>query len=227
MDRIKMGEFILNLRKERNLSQDDVAEITGVTFQAVSKWERGESIPDIVTLEKLSRLYNVTIDELIFGERRFNKSTSDNERNHVSSNESYQKKEDYMKPNSLKSNRIFTLIYSCIYFGFFVLAGLLPVVHFNVYGLTANANYYNIIFSNNYEIGNFILLLHFLSFVAIFVFSILIFALDVKKYVVNMILARKIILIINICLTIIFMLIFFGNLSAIYIILNCSIFHFY
>ena len=52
MNREKMPSFLVTLRKEKNLLQQDIAEIFMVTPQAVSKWEKGESIPDIETLEK-------------------------------------------------------------------------------------------------------------------------------------------------------------------------------
>lgn len=68
MDKTKMGNFLVRLRTERNLKQQDVAEIFKVSPQAVSKWESGESVPDIGTLEKLSDFYKVGIDEIINGE---------------------------------------------------------------------------------------------------------------------------------------------------------------
>lgn len=45
-----------------------MADIIGVTFQAVSKWERGETIPDISILEKLASFYSISVDEIIKGE---------------------------------------------------------------------------------------------------------------------------------------------------------------
>ena len=68
MDKVKMGNFLMKLRNDRNLRQQDVADIFQVSPQAVSKWESGESIPDIGTLEKLSNFYKVGIDEIINGE---------------------------------------------------------------------------------------------------------------------------------------------------------------
>ncbi len=56
---------LILLRKNNNFTQDDIAEKVYVSRQAVSKWERGESIPDIETIEVLSKLYGVTIDDLI------------------------------------------------------------------------------------------------------------------------------------------------------------------
>lgn len=54
------------LRKDKGLSQEELAEKLGVSRQAVSKWERAESSPDTDNLIALARLYGVTLDELIF-----------------------------------------------------------------------------------------------------------------------------------------------------------------
>jgi Predicted transcriptional regulators len=68
MDKIKMGKFLTQLRNDKNLRQQDEAEIFQVSPQAISKWESGDSVPDIGTLEKLSNFYKVGIDEIINGE---------------------------------------------------------------------------------------------------------------------------------------------------------------
>ncbi len=69
MDANNIGIFLSELRKKENLMQKDIANLCSVSVQAVSKWERGESIPDIQLLEKLSILYKISINELINGER--------------------------------------------------------------------------------------------------------------------------------------------------------------
>ncbi len=69
MDKVKMGKLLAQLRTERDLRQQDEAEIFLVTPQAISKWEAGESIPDIAILEKLSSFYSISIEEIIKGER--------------------------------------------------------------------------------------------------------------------------------------------------------------
>ncbi len=61
------GKFIKKLRKDNNLTQDELAKKLGVTYQAVSKWENGKSIPDIAILKTISELFNVNIDELLEG----------------------------------------------------------------------------------------------------------------------------------------------------------------
>jgi transcriptional regulator with XRE-family HTH domain len=70
MDKVKMGNFLTSLRNEKNLRQQDEADIFQVSPQAISKWESGDSVPDIATLEKLSNFFNVGIDEIINGERK-------------------------------------------------------------------------------------------------------------------------------------------------------------
>lgn len=70
MDKVKMGNFLAKLRSEKNLRQQDEADIFQVSPQAISKWESGDSVPDIATLEKLSNFFNVGIDEIINGERK-------------------------------------------------------------------------------------------------------------------------------------------------------------
>lgn len=61
---------ISQLRKESKLSQEALAEKTGVSRQAVSKWERGESSPDTENLITLSRIFGVTLDELLNGKTK-------------------------------------------------------------------------------------------------------------------------------------------------------------
>lgn len=65
----KMSQFISELRKEKKLTQKELAEQLGVTDKAVSKWERGLGCPDISLLSKLSRILGVTTSELLNGEK--------------------------------------------------------------------------------------------------------------------------------------------------------------
>ena len=65
----KIGNFIYKLRTEKGLSQYQLADKIPITRQAVSKWERGRTIPDSSTLIRLSEIFDVTINELLQGER--------------------------------------------------------------------------------------------------------------------------------------------------------------
>lgn len=69
MDAKKTGELISTLRRERNLNQIELAELLGVTNKAISRWETGRGYPDIETLPMLSEVLNVSIPELLSGER--------------------------------------------------------------------------------------------------------------------------------------------------------------
>ena len=75
----KIGKFILELRTERGMTQNDLADLIPVTRQAVSRWEQGKSIPDSYTLMILSDLFDVTINELLNGERNVENEESNME----------------------------------------------------------------------------------------------------------------------------------------------------
>lgn len=63
--KLSIGQIIKKLRKERNLTQEELAGHLGVSFQAVSKWERNEGYPDITLLPALADYFGVTADELL------------------------------------------------------------------------------------------------------------------------------------------------------------------
>ena len=60
-----IGSIIMRLRKEHGMTQDQLANALGITFQAVSKWENGVSSPDISTLPLLADLFGVSVDQLL------------------------------------------------------------------------------------------------------------------------------------------------------------------
>ena len=62
-----LGERIAEKRKARGLKQDELAEMLGVSAQAVSKWENDVSCPDIMTLPSLAEKLGCTVDELLTG----------------------------------------------------------------------------------------------------------------------------------------------------------------
>ena len=69
MQPIKTGALIAEARKEKNLTQKDLAQALHVSVQAVSKWERGLNFPDIALMEPLAELLELTVSELMAGER--------------------------------------------------------------------------------------------------------------------------------------------------------------
>lgn len=67
MDQIKMGKFIQERRKEKRLTQSELAEKLDVTDRAVSKWENGNCIPDASNIQELCKILNITINDLFSG----------------------------------------------------------------------------------------------------------------------------------------------------------------
>ncbi len=69
MDNLKFGKFIKELRKEKNMTQKELAEKLYLTDKAISKWERGLSFPDITILNSISEIFDVSVTEILHGER--------------------------------------------------------------------------------------------------------------------------------------------------------------
>jgi transcriptional regulator with XRE-family HTH domain len=65
MNMQETGLYIRKLRKEKGLTQQELAERVFVSTQAVSKWETGDSFPDVESLEKIAQVFCVTVDEII------------------------------------------------------------------------------------------------------------------------------------------------------------------
>lgn len=78
MDPQKIGKFIYELRIEKGLSQYKLADMIPISRQAISRWETGKAIPDSSTLMILSKIFNISIDELLLG-RKFTKNDSKSE----------------------------------------------------------------------------------------------------------------------------------------------------
>ena len=60
-----IGENIKRIRRERNLTQEEVASHLGISFQSISKWERGDGYPDITMLPALANYFGISVDELL------------------------------------------------------------------------------------------------------------------------------------------------------------------
>lgn len=73
MDQKKIGQFLKTLRKEKNITQEVLAETLNVSSRTVSRWEKGSNMPDISLLVELSEFYQVSIPEIIDGERKSEK----------------------------------------------------------------------------------------------------------------------------------------------------------
>ena len=69
MDLIKIGKFIADLRKEKKITQSELAEKLNITDRAVSKWERGLSLPDADKMLELCSILDINVNELLNGEK--------------------------------------------------------------------------------------------------------------------------------------------------------------
>lgn len=69
MDQEKIGKFIAELRKQKKLTQEQLAEKLGITKNAVSKWERGLGLMDLSLLKPLSKILGVSVTEILNGEK--------------------------------------------------------------------------------------------------------------------------------------------------------------
>jgi transcriptional regulator with XRE-family HTH domain len=76
---MNLGERLLNLRKSKQLSQEEVAEKLDVSRQTISKWETNQSTPDFDKIAPLCKLYGITSDELLTGNKGVSNATIDEE----------------------------------------------------------------------------------------------------------------------------------------------------
>ena len=70
MNQQKLGSFIRELRKEQNITQEQLAEQFNVSARTISRWETGHNMPDISLLVEISEFFDVSIPEIINGERK-------------------------------------------------------------------------------------------------------------------------------------------------------------
>ena len=70
MDQIKIGIFLKELRKEKKLTQEQLAEKLNVSGRTVSRWETGSNMPDIGMLVEMADFFDVSIPEIVIGERK-------------------------------------------------------------------------------------------------------------------------------------------------------------
>lgn len=73
MNEIKIGNFLKELRNEKNLTQEELAEKFNVSRRTVSRWETGYNMPDLSLLVEISDFYDVDLREIFNGERKENK----------------------------------------------------------------------------------------------------------------------------------------------------------
>lgn len=96
---MNFGERLINLRKQRGMSQEELAEKLNMTRQTISKWELGVSTPDMESLKNISNLFGISVDELISNNENTNtNNTANNNPEYVGLNSNYvPNSESYVK----------------------------------------------------------------------------------------------------------------------------------
>ena len=127
MDQEKIGKFIANLRKEKNLTQEQLAAKLSISKNAVSKWERGICLMDMSLLKPLSEILDVSINEILNGEKISNKD--------------FKEKADEVLTNTIKySNKRISKIKKIIIICIVTFVSLLFITTFSIDYIRVNKN---------------------------------------------------------------------------------------
>lgn len=134
----KISKFIYELRKEKGLSQYQLADMIPISRQAVSKWERGKTIPDSSTLIRLSEIFDVSINELLKGERLENNTIKELESTTLSIVDEHNKKEEETK----KIIKAFLISTSILLFIFFIYYYINTINSIKVYTINGKSDHF-------------------------------------------------------------------------------------
>ncbi len=107
MEQKQIGTFLKLLRKEKNITQEQLAQTLNVSNRTVSRWETGVNLPDISLIVELSKFYNISINEIIDGKRCDDKVDEENKKNEI-------KIIEYSKNEILINKRKITSTIICI-----------------------------------------------------------------------------------------------------------------
>lgn len=119
---------LYELRKKRGISQEELAYKLNVTRQTVSKWEMGESAPDLEKLRMLSDYFEISLDELVMGKE--SEKTNDQKESFLKSMED----KILTAPNKRKAIKILKII-GIVFLVLFIIDVLSMIVYFSIYGL--------------------------------------------------------------------------------------------
>lgn len=124
MDMKKIGAFLAQLRKEKNLTQEQLGEKLGVTNKTVSRWETGTYLPPVEMLQNLSRLYDITINEILSGQRlnaaQYLEKAEENIKTALNSGFTLQERIDFFKRKWLKDHLFENILCALVVFGFLI-----------------------------------------------------------------------------------------------------------
>ncbi len=120
MDQIKIGVFLKDLRKEKSLTQEQLAEKLNVSGRTVSRWETGITMPDISTLVEIADFYDISISEIIEGERKSENMNQDTKETAI---QMAQYSHNEVK---IKTKRVISILMTA--FGIFVIISALAII---------------------------------------------------------------------------------------------------
>lgn len=138
MNQEKIGKYIAKCRKEKKLTQEQLAEKLGVTNKSISRWENGKTMPDVSMFEPLCKELNISINDLLSGEKI-------NKDNYSLSVDNL---EDYIKYIKRKEKRKIFILLS----GVILLIGMLTILIILASNKTFFKNFYELDFMNNISI---------------------------------------------------------------------------
>lgn len=95
IDTIKIANFLVRLRQEKHVTQSEVAKTLNISTKTISKWECGDGLPSIDRLQDIASYYDVTVDELLNGERKRKEIPADEP---IKNEESKERKKSYLNP---------------------------------------------------------------------------------------------------------------------------------
>lgn len=119
MNQVKIGSFLKELRKEKNLTQENLAEQLNVSNRTISRWETGSNMPDIGMLVEIAEFYDVSIPEIINGERKSENMNQETRATAVAMAE-------YSR-NEVKTGKQKVIGYLMSIFGIFIIASALAI----------------------------------------------------------------------------------------------------
>lgn len=121
MDQGKIGKFIAECRKNKNMTQADLAEKLNITDRAVSKWETGKDMPDYSIVLELCKRLDISVNELLSGETI---NTDDYNKKAENNLLKFKKLDDIKNKMLLQSEIIIGILSSIIFIGVVILAAL-------------------------------------------------------------------------------------------------------
>lgn len=101
MDQKKIGSFLKQLRNEKQITQEALAEKLNVSNRTVSRWETGTNLPDISLLAELAEFYGVTISEIVDGERKEEKPVNTEEKEMARKMAEYSRNETHIEKRKM------------------------------------------------------------------------------------------------------------------------------